>query len=130
MKQLIAIATLSLVVIFSGYAQTKNLKGPKYKNAKISEKYAGNDALLTNENPNQFKGPERKNFKATDYQMEVIDVQEIQLPNIDIVASSDNKLYTTEDDKETIIFKRVKTKDMKGKNTKGLKGPAYKNYKQ
>ena len=130
MKQLIAIAALSLVIVFSGLAQSKDSKGPNYKNAKISEKYDGNSTILIKENPNQLKGPERKNFDPKDYQIEVIDVKEIQLPNIDIVASTDNKIYTAEEEKETIIYKRVQTMDMKGKNTKGLKGPAYKNYKQ
>lgn len=130
MKQFIAIATLSLVVVFTGFAQTKDLKGPKYKNAKISQKYDGNSTILIKENPNQLQGPERKNFNPKDYQMEVIDINERQLPNIDIVASTENKIYTSEEGTETIIYKRVQTKDMKGKNTKGLKGPAYKNYKQ
>jgi hypothetical protein len=129
MKQLIAIAALSFVVVFSGFAQSNDLKGPKYKNAKISEKYDGNSSILINENPNQFKGPERKNFKPNDYQVEIIDMQEIQLPNIDIVASTDSKMYTSEDENEKIIYRRVETKDMESKNTKGLKGPAYKNYK-
>ena len=35
----------------------------------------------------------------------------------------------SEEGKETIIYRRVETRDMNGKNTKGLKGPAYKNYK-
>ena len=130
MKQLIAIATLSLVVVLSGFAQTKDLKGPKYKNAKTSEKYDGNNTILIKENPNQLKGPERKNFNPKGYQIEVIDIEEIELPNIDIVATTENKIYTTEGEKETIIYKRVHTKNMKSKHTKGLKGPAYKNYKQ
>ena len=45
------------------------------------------------------------------------------------IASTESKMYETEKGKETIIYRKVDTKDMNGKNTKGLKGPAYKNYK-
>jgi hypothetical protein len=45
------------------------------------------------------------------------------------VVSTEDKLYKSEEGKEKIIYRRVETKDMEGKNKKGLKGPAYKNYK-
>ena len=131
MKQLIAIATLSLVVVFSGFAQTKDVKGPKYKNTKPSERNEGNSAILVKENPNQLQGPRLKNFNPAHYEIEIKDsiiIEEKQ--NMDLVASTENKEYSTEEGKEKIIYRRVETKDMKGKNTKGLKGPAYKNYKQ
>ena len=54
----------------------------------------------------------------------------LERPNIDLVVSTEDKIYRTGNEKEKIIYKRVHTKDMKGKNSKGLKGPAYKNYKQ
>jgi hypothetical protein len=123
MKKLLTIIALSLIIL-SGYGQSK---GPKYKNSKIADKYKGNNTILIYEDPTQFKGPKKKNFKSSEYQIEVIDVKEIQLPNINITDSIENKNYSYENEK--IIFRRVKTKDMKGKNTKGLKGPAYKNYK-
>ena len=130
MKQLIAVATLSLIVVFSGLAQSKEKKGPNYKNAKISEKYDGNSSILTNTDPNQFQGPEKKNFKPGNYQIEISSTpEELKRPNIDLVVSTENKNYTLDDGKEKIIYKRVQTKDMKGKNTQGLKGPAYKNHK-
>ena len=128
MKKSILISALSLIVVFSGFAQTKDLKGPNYKNAKPSEKYEGNSSVLIRENPNQFQGPENKNFKSSNYDMEVIDSNGLQKPE-KLTASTEEKNYAAEEGKETIIYRRVETKDMKGKNTKGLKGPAYKNYK-
>ena len=130
MNKVIAIISLSLIVVFSGFAQTNDLKGPKYKNAKISEKYDGNKSVLTNEDPNQFQGPERKNFDPRNYQIEITEsTPEFKTPDIDLVVSTENKAYTSDEGKEKIIYRRVETKDMNGKNTKGLKGPAYKNYK-
>ena len=128
MKKSILIAALSLIVVFTGFAQTKDLQGPNYKNAKPSEKYEGNSSILIRENPNQFQGPEYKNFNPANYDKEVIDSNGLQKPD-KLTASTENKNYSAEEGKEIIIYRRVETKDMKGKNTKGLKGPAYKNYK-
>ena len=129
MNRLIAIATLSLVIVFSGFAQTNDLKGPKYKNAKPAVKYDGNNSVLIRENPNQFQGPEYKNFDPGNYEKEIIDTIKLQKPDVDLIVSTENKVYKSAEEKEKIIYRRVKTKDMKGKNTKGLKGPAYKNHK-
>ena len=129
MKKVILISALSLFVAISGFAQS-TLKGPKFKNAKPSEKYDMNSSVLMKENPNQLQGPAFKNFDPKKYQIEVSDSNSIEKPDIDLVVSTENKIYETDENKETIIYKRVETKDMKGKNTKGLKGPAYKNYKQ
>jgi hypothetical protein len=130
MNKVILISALSLLVAFSGFAQTKPLKGPKYKNAKPSEKYDGNSSVLMKENPNQFQGPEYKNFNPNNYEIEVLDSNKIEKSDVNLVVSTENKVYETEETKEVIIYRRIDTKDMKGKNTKGLKGPAYKNYKQ
>ena len=129
MRKLIAITTLALSIVFSGFAQTNDLKGPKYKNAKPSVKYKGNDSLIMKDNPNQFQGPEYKNFNPLNYEKEIIGSEDLQKPNVDMIVSTENKIYKSEEEKEKIIYKRVHTKDMKGKNTKGLKGPAYKNHK-
>ena len=130
MRKLIAVATLSLSIVFSGFAQTKDLKGPKYKNAKPSEKYDGNTSLLVKDNPNQFQGPEYKNFNPKKYEKEIVGSKEDpQKPDVDMIVSTENRIYKSEEEKEKIIYSRVHTKDMKGKNTKGLKGPAYKNHK-
>lgn len=130
MKQLIAIFTLSVVVVFAGFTQSKDLKGPSYKNAKISERYDGNSSILVKEDPNQLQGPEKKNFKPGNYEIEISSTPEkLERPNIDLVVSTDNKIYGSINEKEKIIYKRVETKDMNSKNKKGLKGPAYKNYK-
>ncbi len=129
MKKVILISALSIFVAISGFAQS-NVKGPKYKNTKPSERNEGTSSLLMKEDPNQLQGPAYKNFNPANYQIQVIDDSiEITKPNIDLVVSTENKLYETEEGKEKIIYKRVETKDMKGKNSKGLKGPAYKNYK-
>ena len=131
MKKSILIAVLSIVVIFSGLAQTNGLKGPAYKNAKVSEKYDGNSTLLIKVNPRQFQGPQYKNFNKNDYEIEIIDSNsDLQKPDSDLIVSSKNVIYTTDKGTEKIIYRRVHTKDMKGKNLKGLKGPAYKNYKR
>jgi hypothetical protein len=131
MNKLIVISALSLFVVFSGFAQTKDVKGPKYKNTKPSERNEGNSSILVKEDPNQLQGPRLKNFNPAHYEIEIKDsiiIEEKQ--NMDLVVSTENKDYSTEEGKEKIIYRRVETKDMKGKNTKGLKGPAYKNYKQ
>jgi len=129
MKKVILISALSMLVAISGFAQS-NVKGPKYKNTKPSERNEGTSSLLMKEDPNQLQGPAFKNFNPSNYQIQVIeDSIEIEKSNIDLVVSTENKLYETEEGKEKIIYKRVETKDMKGKNSKGLKGPAYKNYK-
>jgi hypothetical protein len=129
MKKVILISALSMLVAISGFAQS-NIKGPKYKNTKPSERNEGTSSLLIKEDPNQLKGPALKNFNPANYQIQVIeDSIEIEKPNVDLVVSTENKLYETEEGKEKIIYRRVETKDMKGKNSKGLKGPAYKNYK-
>lgn len=130
MNKVILISALTLFVAFSGFAQTKPLKGPKFKNAKPSEKYDGNSSVLMKENPNQIQGPAYKNFNPRNYEIEVLDSNKIKKTDVDLVVSTENKIYETEETKEVIIYKRIETKDMKGKNTKGLKGPAYKNYKQ
>jgi len=131
MNKSILISALFLVIAYSGFAQTKDSQGPNYKNAKISEKYKGNSSVLTREDPNQLKGPEHKNFNPLDYEMEILDSKKpVAKPDVDLVASTDIKIYKAEEGKEKIIYRRVETKDMKGKNTKGLKGPAYKNYKR
>jgi hypothetical protein len=131
MNKLIVISALSLFVVFSGFAQTKDVKGPKYKNTKPSERNEGNSSILVKENPNQLQGPAFKNFNPANYQIEIKDSIKLEEPqNIDLVVSTENKVYSNEEGKEKIIYRRVETKDMKGKNTKGLKGPAYKNYKQ
>lgn len=131
MNKLIVISALSLFVVFSGFAQTKDIKGPKYKNTKPSERNEGNSSILIKENPNQLRGPRLKNFNPANYEIEIKDSIILDEPqNIDLIVSTENKVYSTEEGKEKIIYKRVETKDMKGKNTKGLKGPAYKNYKQ
>ena len=129
MKRVIGIVALSLVIIFSGFAQSNDLKGPKYKNAKPSEKYEGESSVLIRDNPNQFQGPEYKNFDPGNYEKQVLVPEKLELPAIDLVVSTENKDYSTDEGKEVIIYRRIETKDMKGKNTKGLKGPAYKNYK-
>jgi len=129
MKKVILISALSMLVAISGFAQS-NIKGPKYKNTKPSERNEGTSSLLIKEDPNQLKGPALKNFNPANYQIQVIeDSIKIEKPNVDLVVSTENKLYETEEGKEKIIYRRVETKDMKGKNSKGLKGPAYKNYK-
>ena len=131
MNKLIVISALSLFVVFSGFAQTKDVKGPKYKNTKPSERNEGNSSILVKENPNQLQGPAFKNFNPANYEIEIKDSIKLEeKQNIDMVVSTENKVYGTEEGKEKIIYRRVETKDMKGKNTKGLKGPAYKNYKQ
>lgn len=129
MKKVISILAISLVVVFSGVSQNKDLKGPRYKNAKPSEKYKGQTSILIKQNPTQFSGPEFKNFKSKNYEKEIKDFRNIQLPPSDLIVSSENKLYSQKVEKETIIYRRVRTKDMKGINSKGLKGPAYKNRK-
>jgi hypothetical protein len=129
MNKSILITALVLLIATAGFAQTKDTQGPNYKNGKISEKYEGNSSILIRENPNQFQGPANKNFKPSNYDMEVIDSNGLQKPE-KLTASTENKSYAAEEEgKETIIYRRVETKDMKGKNTQGLKGPAYKNYK-
>jgi hypothetical protein len=129
MKKVILISALSMLVAISGFAQS-NIKGPKYKNTKPSERNEGTSSLLIKEDPNQLKGPALKNFNPANYQIQVIeDSIKIEKPNVDLVVSTENKLYETEEGKEKIIYRRVETKDMKSKNSKGLKGPAYKNYK-
>lgn len=129
MRKFIAVTTLALSIVFSGFAQTNDLKGPKYKNAKPAAKYDGNDSFITKDNPNQFQGPEYKNFKPGNYEKEIIGSEDLQKPNVDLIVSTEDRIYESEEEKEKIIYKRVHTKDMKGKNTKGLKGPAYKNHK-
>jgi len=118
MKQVIAFAALSLTVVFTGFAQSKDLKGPNYKNAKISKRYTGNSSILIQDNPTQFKGTERKNFKPKKYQIDVIDVQEIQLPNIDIVASTENKVYSSNSEKKQSSIKECRQKICKVKTPK------------
>jgi len=118
MKQVIAFAALSLTVVVTGFAQSKDLKGPNYKNAKISERYTGNSSILIQDNPTQFKGTERKNFKPKKYQIDVIDVQEIQLPNIDIVASTENKVYSSNSEKKQSSIKECRQKICKVKTPK------------
>ena len=130
MKKSLAIAALSLAVVFAGLAQN-NLKGPKYKNAKVSEKFKGTSTVLIKEDPRQFQGPTYKNLDKGDYEIEIIDGNKTpQKSDADLIVSSKNVIYTTDEGTEKIIYRRVETKDMKGKNTKGLKGPAYKNYKR
>ncbi len=128
MKKSIIIAALSLAVVFTGFAQ--NEKGPAYKNAKPSEKYKGNSSVLIKEDARQFQGPEYKNFNRNSYEVEIIDNNNVDQPKDDLIVSSKNVIYATDEGTEKIIFRRVETKDMKGKNSLGLKGPAYKNYKR
>jgi hypothetical protein len=125
----IGVVALTLGIVFSGFAQTKDLKGPKYKNAKPSVKYDGSTSILIREDPYQIQGPKYKNFNPRNYKKVIIRPDELEMPNVDLVVSTEDKIYRTGDEKEKIIYRRVQTKDMKGKNTKGLKGPAYKNYK-
>ena len=132
MKKSILITVLSVAVAFAGYSQSNKLQGPAYKNAKPEVKYDGNTSLLIRVNPNQFQGPEFKNFDASKYQIEILDSDnELQLPANELIVSSDSAIYSSAatEENEKIIYRRVKTNDMEGKNTKGLKGPAYKNYK-
>ena len=131
MNKSILITALSLAIAFSGFAQTKDSQGPNYKNAKISDKYEGNSSVLVRENPTQFQGPQHKNFNPSNYEMEILDPKKPKaIPDVDLVASTEDRIYETAEGKEKIIYRRVETKEMQGKNTKGLKGPAYKNYKQ
>lgn len=125
----IGIVVLSLLIAVSGFAQSRDLKGPKYKNAKSSERSNGSSSLLIREDPYQLQGPESKNFRIWNFKMEVISPDQLEKANQDLVASTEDRIYKTLDEKEVIIYRRVETKDMKSKNTKGLKGPAYKNYK-
>ncbi|MFY0626567.1 MAG: hypothetical protein JXR07_09740 [Reichenbachiella sp.] len=129
MKKIVLMLAMSLAIVFSGISQSKNLKGPQYKNAKPSVKYKGNTTILVRENPNQFKGPELKNLNSRNYEKVVIEPEQIVVPTSDLIVSSQNKIYEKEEEKEKIIYRRVRTKDMKGKNSKGLKGPAYKNHR-
>lgn len=99
MKRILAIAMVfSFGLTVQAMAQKKDLKGPAYKNAHPSEKYAGNDELLVRGRQAQrVKGPAAKNRKAWE-----TDKSEYREAELDKFA---------------------------GKNTKGLKGPAYKNYR-
>ncbi|GEM_PF-1325090 len=135
MKNILAIAILSLAVVATGFAQNNKVQGPKYKNTKPSERNEGNSELLMKENPNQLQGPEYKNYNPSKYATEVIEPVKPEAPNSgEMVVSTENKNYKVEEqnqasEKEVIIYKRVETNEMEGKNKKGLKGPAYKNYK-
>ena len=73
MKKSILISALSLAIAISGFAQSTDTQGPNYKNGKISDKYKGNSSVLVRENPNQFQGPQHKNFNPANYEMEVLD---------------------------------------------------------
>ena len=97
MKRILAIAmALSLGLTVQAMAQKKQLKGPAYKNAHPSEKYAGTDELLVRgQQAQHIKGPAAKNRKAWE-----TDKSEHRVVELDKLG---------------------------GKNTKGLKGPAYKN---
>ena len=128
MKKSVIVAVLSLGVVFAGLAQSKS-KGPAYKNAKASEKHAGTSTVLIKEDPKQFTGPELKNLKRKNYEIEILEPN-APLNSKDLVAAKDSTLYTLGDNKEKIIFRRVETSDMKGKNSLKLKGPAYKNQKK
>jgi hypothetical protein len=130
-KSIAVTALLALSIVFTGFAQSDDLKGPKYKNAKPSVKYKGNKSFLIKENPNQFQGPEYKNYNPANYEKEIIGSEDSSNADVDMIVSTENKIYKSEDEKgkEKIIYKRINTKNMKGKNTSGLKGPAYKNYK-
>ena len=128
MKKSVIIAVLSLGVVFAGLAQNKS-KGPAYKNAKASEKHAGTSTVLVKEDPKQFQGPEFKNLNKRQYEIEILEPL-APINSNDLVASVDSTLYTLDDNKEKIIYRRVETKNMKGKNTLKLKGPAYKNHKR
>jgi hypothetical protein len=129
MKKVIFISALSMLVAISGFAQSSQ-KGPRYKNTKPSERNEGTSSVLIKENPNQFQGPTFKNFDARNYQIEIIDdSMKLEMPENELVVSTENRIYETEDGKEKIIYRRIDTKEMEGKNKKGLKGPAYKNYK-
>lgn len=127
MKKSILFTVLALGVVFAGLAQNK--KGPAYKNAKASEKYAGTSTVLINENPSQFQGPEFKNFDRNKYEIVIIDSENSNQPDENLVASIDSVIYSADGKKEKIIYRKLDTEDLKGKNTLGLKGPAYKNYK-
>lgn len=61
MSRVALVLIVFVAVAFSVEAQTPNLKGPRYKNAKPSEKYAGNRILLVKTDPGDLKGPEAKN---------------------------------------------------------------------
>lgn len=96
MKRILTIATVfSIGLSLPALAQEKPPKGPAYKNAHTSEKYAATGQLsVRDEDAKQMKGPRAKNQRPGASQAEVIDLDKLT-----------------------------------GKNTKGLKGPAYKNYK-
>ncbi|MBV6646424.1 MAG: hypothetical protein KI790_13295 [Cyclobacteriaceae bacterium] len=128
MKKSLLITIFALAVVFSGFAQN-DLKGPAYKNAKASEKFEGNTSVLMKVNPRQFQGPAYKNLKKSNYEIEIIDSKKTIDLQDDLIVSTKNNIYVSDKGVEKIIFKRVRTADMKGKNAKGLKGPAYKNYK-
>ena len=134
MKNSILIIALVFGLVFTGFSQTKTKKGPAYKNAKVENKYSGSKSILVKQDPNQFKGPEYKNFDRKNYEIEIVRPEKLEGPKGEFVAASNKALYTSKTEesntaKERIIYRRVDTKDMKGKNTLKLKGPAYKNHK-
>ena len=128
MKKSLSILALSLAIVITGFSQTK---GPKYKNAKPSVKYDGETSVIVKENPNQFQAVEYKNLNTRKYDKVILNSGEKQMPQPDMIVSTEaNKTYASDgEEKEQIIYRRLETKDMKGKNTLGLKGPAYKNKK-
>ncbi len=131
MKKIIAIAALSIATVTAGFANGNNLTGPKYKNAHPSDKYDGTSEVLMRENPRQFQAAEFKNVDTWKFEKEIIEPgNKFQAPAEDLMASNDPNFLAEEDNSEKIIYKRVDINEVEGINKKGLKGPAYKNYKR
>ena len=130
MKKLITIAALSVAMITTGFAQS-NLKGPQYKNAQPSEKFKGTSELLIRENPRQFQAAEYKNLNTRNYEKEILESEiEFLTPSEDLMVSINASFITEEETTEKIVYRRVDLADSEGINKKGLKGPAYKNFKR
>lgn len=61
-KVAVTTLVLGLALTLNANAQTAQLQGPAYKNAKPTEKYSGSDKLLVKgRNAKRLQGPEAKN---------------------------------------------------------------------
>jgi hypothetical protein len=118
----ILLATLMIAAVaFAAEAQSNKLKGPKYKNASPEVKYKGQSTIWVAENAGDLQGPEYKNYNKKN------DVFTSETGTM--TASIKGDVVLPENVEGSKVYAPLNLKDNKGINTKGLKGPRYKNYR-
>lgn len=102
----------TIAIALFAFVATAQDKGPAFKNAKVSEKYAGTSVVKMSTEPGAVKGPMAKNNRFSDFKE----------PQAVMTAGADGT-QVAQDRK----YKVVDLQDSESKITRNVKGPKFKN---